>query len=368
MLNKKNKYYSLDRIEKYNAIYNVIIGERSNGKTYSVLSKAIDNFIKDGKMFAYVRRWQTDVTGRRASSVFNAHNSDRYIEKKSGGRYEGITYYSGRFYACTYGDDGRPVYSDSDCMGYCFSLSDMEHDKSTSYPDVTLIMFDEFLTKNMYLNDEFVLFCNVVSTIVRQRDDVKIYMLGNTVNKYCPYFKEMGLENVMKMEQGTIDLYEYGDSGLTVAVEYCSSIKKSKKSNKYFAFNNPKLHMITGGAWEIDIYPHCPIKYKPRDIIFTYFIIFNDQCFQCEIVNDREKDSMFTFIHPKTTPLKDTDHDLIYSLEYDHRLNHARFINRPQNDLQSKIFWFFKTDRVYYSDNNTGDAIINYLKLCTGGI
>ena len=65
------------------------------------------------------------------------------------------------------------------------------------------------------------------------------------------------------MEQGSIDLYTYGTEGLTVAVEYCKAMAKSKQNNFYFAFNNPKLHMITNGAWELDIYPHCPYKYKP---------------------------------------------------------------------------------------------------------
>ncbi|MFV3037454.1 phage DNA encapsidation protein, partial [Klebsiella pneumoniae] len=97
------------------------------------------------------------------------------------------------------------------------------HDKSTSFPDIDLIIFDEFLTNRLYLNDEFILFMNTVSTIVRRREDVKIYMLGNTVNKYCPYFAEMGLEHIPKMTQGTIDVYAYGNSDLTVAVEYCKS-------------------------------------------------------------------------------------------------------------------------------------------------
>ena len=35
----KTKYYSLTEILKKKAIYNMIIGERSNGKTYSVLER-----------------------------------------------------------------------------------------------------------------------------------------------------------------------------------------------------------------------------------------------------------------------------------------------------------------------------------------
>ena len=32
----KNEYYSLKKINKLNALYNLIIGQRSNGKTYAV--------------------------------------------------------------------------------------------------------------------------------------------------------------------------------------------------------------------------------------------------------------------------------------------------------------------------------------------
>ena len=38
---QEQKYYSLDNILKKNCVYNVIFGERSNGKTYSVLSRCI---------------------------------------------------------------------------------------------------------------------------------------------------------------------------------------------------------------------------------------------------------------------------------------------------------------------------------------
>ena len=68
-------------------------------------------------------------------------------------------------------------------------------------------------------------------------------------------FAEMGLTHIDKMKQGTIDVYTYGTSELTVAVEYCESMKGSKENNYYFAFNNPKLNMITSGAWELNLYP-----------------------------------------------------------------------------------------------------------------
>lgn len=359
------KYYTLNKINKKNATYNVIFGERSNGKTYATLKQALENYFDNGSQFAYIRRWSVDVQPKRMNNLFNAIIEDGYLEKLSGGKFTAIFYRTGRFYLCTYNDKGKPIYNEEDIIGYAFSLSENEHNKANSYPRVTNIIFDEFLTNKIYLPDEFILFMNTVSTIVRQRTNVKIYMLGNTVNKFCPYFKEMGLTNILSMKQGSIDLYTYGDSKLKVAVEYADSKKKFKKNNFYFAFNNPKLKMITGGAWELNIYPHAPVKWLPKNIIFTYFIDFNDNIYQCEIIN--KDTNVFTYIHEKTTPIKNPDKDIIYTLDYNPKINYNVNILKPLTDYQQKITWFFTHDRVYYQDNNVGDAINNYLKICRRG-
>lgn len=359
------KYYSLNKINKKNATYNVIFGERSNGKTYATLKQALENYFNDGSQFAYIRRWSVDVQPKRMNNLFNAIIEDGYLEKLSGGKFTAIFYRTGRFYLCTYNDKGKPIYNEEDIIGYAFSLSENEHNKANSYPRVTNIIFDEFLTNKIYLPDEFMLFMNTVSTIVRQRTNVKIYMLGNTVNKFCPYFKEMGLTNILTMKQGSIDVYTYGETKLKVAVEYADSKKKFKKNNFYFAFNNPKLKMITGGAWELNIYPHAPVKWRPKNIMFTYFIDFNDSLYQCEIIN--KDDNVFTYIHEKTTPIKNPDKDIIYTLDYNPKINYNVNILKPLTDYQNKITWFYTHDRVYYQDNNVGDAINNYLKICKRG-
>ena len=358
------KYYNTNAIDKKNATYNLIFGERSNGKTYALLLKGLKSYIKNGDQMAYVRRWKEDITGRRASRLFAGINENGEVKRLTKDEFSGVHYWAGKFYLCNYDDNGKPVYSDADIICFCFSLSDGEHDKSTSFPNIKTIIFDEFLTNKLYLNDEFVHFMNTISTIVRKREDVKIYMLGNTVNKYCPYFTEMGLEHVQKMKQGTIDVYSYGESSLTVAVEYCKSIDNgnSKEANKYFAFNNPKLSMITGGAWELNIYPHLPYKYKSKDILLTYFIEFSDNTYQCEIINIG--DIYFTYIHIKTTPIQNPDSDLIYCLDYNPKPNYNRSIFKPVSNVHKKIAWFFINDKVFYQDNNIGDAIANYLKIC----
>lgn len=358
----EQRFYSLKNILKKKSVYNVIFGERSNGKTYSVLLYALEQFIKTGGQLAIIRRWQEDIKGKRASDIFASLNVNDEISRLSDGKYQGVTYWAGKFFACIYDEKGKAIYNESDCMGYVFALSDTEHNKSISYPKITTILFDEFMTKHIYLQDEFVLFMNSVSTIIRQRTNIKIFMLGNTVNKYCPYFGEMGLEHIQNMKQGSIDIYTYGNSELTVAVEYCESLKGSKENNYYFAFNNPKLNMITSGAWELNLYPHLPIKYTNKDIMFHYFIIFNDKTYQCNIIE--KGGEIFTYVHLKTTEIKEADSEMIFSLEYNHRLNYIRNIYKPINKLHKNLLWFFINDKVFYQSNEIGDAISNYLKVC----
>lgn len=356
----KQKYYSLKNILSKNAVYNVIFGERSNGKTYAVLKHGLENYAETGEQLAIVRRWQDDFTGKRGATMFDAIVANGEVNKITGGEWTNVYYYGSRWYLCRYENDKRVC--DETPFAFGFSISSMEHDKSTSYPNITTICFDEFLTRSMYLPDEFVLFMNVISTIVRHKKNVKIFMLGNTVNKYCPYFKEMGLSHIKQMKPGDIDLYRYGDSDLTVAVEYTEPNKAGKESDMYFAFDNPKLSMITGGAWEIDIYPHCPVKYKPSEILLIYFIEYSGDLLQCEII--AHDDLIFTFIHRKTTELKTPDTSIVFTPEHSARPNYRRRITKPTSNIEKKISSLFVKDKVFYSDNEVGEIVRNYLIWC----
>ena len=354
----KTKYYSLKRIKEIHAQYNMIVGERSNGKTFALLDEILQNYFKDHKQGAIVRRWQDDFKGKRAPAMFAPMVSERLVYKYSGGQWDRIDYRSGCWYPARYDEQTDTIVRGDEPIAYAFSLSSMEHDKSTSYPNITTIVFDEFLTRGYYLVDEFVLFMNVVSTIVRQRTDVTIYMLGNTVNWTCPYFTEMGIKHIRDMKQGSIDVYEYGESGLKVAVEYCKSIADSKKSNVYFAFDNPRLKMITSGVWELDIYPHLPVKYSNKEIKGIFFICFEGDTLQCEVV--QHNGHGFIYIHRKTTPIHDYDHDIIYSLNNDYRMNHYQSLIRSRDRISQIIAFLVKQNKVYYQDNEIGEIVRNY--------
>jgi hypothetical protein len=363
----KEIYYSLKNILSKNADYNMVIGERSNGKTYSTLELIVKRHYESGytEQGGIIRRWKEDILPRRMNMLFKSLVKDGKILELTEGEYSDVVYISGRFYLSNFDEKTQKHVPNPNPLAYCFALSDMEHDKSTSYPDITTIMFDEFLTRRYYLPDEFILFINVLSTIIRQRGNVKIFMLGNTVNKFCPYFQEMGLTHVANMKQGTIDIYEFGAKNqLKIAVEYANSTSTEKDSNKYFCFDNSEaVQMIIGGKWELAIYPHLNVKYKNSDIQFTYFIEFSGNILQCEIV---EKDNEnFTYIHEKTTPIKDLENDLIFSLQHNEKHNYKRRLLATDTKLTKKIAMYYALEKVFFQNNEIGEIVRNYIQQST---
>lgn len=351
------KYYSVSKlIKKYpDAKYYVIFGERTNGKTFSSLEYSLENLISNGEEFAYVRRFGEDIKKKNMSNLFNALVTEGIIQKISNGKYADVTFGSNTFYL-------EPSDKSSQLkLGYAFDLNSMEHYKSVSYPLVSTIIFDEFISRQGYLPNEFVLFMNTLSTIIRDRDNVKVIMLGNTVNKYCPYFNEMGLTHVKEQEQGSTDVYTYGESGLKVIVDYCQSANKfgGKKSDVYFAFDNPHLQMITKGSWEIGIYPHLNIKIRPIDVIANFFVIFDTAMLHGEVVV--RDDNYLIFIHEKTTPLKNPKEDIVYTdfpqEQWNYRLGFGY-----RDKLTLFILRCMAENRIFYSTNEAGEVFRNYIE------
>lgn len=378
----KQKFYSLLNILKTDADYYVIFGMRSNGKTFACKHLGlfgfhekgvnINGYLDDGSKFAIIRRMEEDFRKGRGASMWNDIIDNpidgNILEKKTKGKWNNIKFISMAWYLSKW-EDGKEIEVDNEPFCYAFALSSAEHYKSNSYL-INNVLLDEFIaTADGYLYNEFTLFTSILSTIIRRRDNVRIYLCGNSLNRVNPYFKEMGLSRAKTMDKNTIDVYSYGNSDLKVAVEYTGNINDGNKtskigSDKYFAFDNPKLKMITSGDWELDIYPHLPYKYKPKDVIYKYFIKYEDEIYQCNIIDIDNQMKPFTYIHRKTTDIKDDGYSIIYSADYSIEPNHKRKITHALSDLERKIVWFFQNERVFYQDNDVGNMIENYINWC----
>ena len=370
----KDKHYTLTNILKKNANINMIIGEKSNGKTYACKEYLIKRYFEGMGKGAYIRRTDEDFKKGRGDAIFSDmiknKNGVSLVEKYSKGKFNTIKYMvNGWYLGKTYisinrkGEYVEKVDYEDKPFCYAFSVNNAEHTNGQSYLDITTIFFDEFTTTKNYLVDEFSLYNILLSNIIRDRDNVQILMCGNTVDRHCIYFREMGLNKILKMEKGTIDIYTFNvDDGrqLTVAVEYCdTSVKSGKKSDLYFAFDNPTLKMIKKGDWDLNIYPHLKGRFIEDNVYSTFYVKYNDTWLKCFIYE--YNDNIVLFFTPASKPIiaEDTiifrNDDIIRKNDYRHLRNGGR----------QKIFKIidqcFNLDRVYFATNECGDIIRKYL-------
>ena len=103
------------------------------------------------------------------------------------------------------------------------------------------------------------------------------------------------------------------------------------------------------------------------NIIYKYYIVFDRNILQCEIVNikdENKNDLLFTYIHRKTTEIKEDGYSMVYSEESSPLPNHRKKITKPVTELEKRIVSFFVRDKVFYQDNEVGEVVRNYLNWC----
>ena len=86
--------------------------------------------------------------------------------------------------------NGDKVYVDKKLAGYGFAISNAVVLKSSTFPLVDKIIFDEFIIDKgniTYLSNEVDKFLETYETIARMRN-VKVYFLGNAISIANPYF------------------------------------------------------------------------------------------------------------------------------------------------------------------------------------
>lgn len=355
----------LKQIQLENAPYNILMSGRSDGKSFAVLEEILYNKLNFDKQGAIIRRWDSDFKRGRAAKMWTNIVSEGKLE---GTGWDSIQFRGSSWWLAKFDEKTKTYKYDNEPLCHALSMSDVEHTKSTSYPDVTTVLFDEFIPIGGYFPDEFVVFMNILSTIIRKyRRDVKVYMCANTITNDSIYFKEMGLKRVDKLKPGTIQVYTYGESDMKVAVEVMPQVPNADSTNSdyYFAFDNPKLAMIRGEGFQFGLYPHLPswIEMKPKDVRKVFFVWYNEEILQCEICHI-DSNTDFMYIHQKTTPIKDENKDLIFSDMDDPRRNWRRNILNAYDEIGKRIAGYFKIQKVFYQDNQVGENMNNYLKFC----
>ena len=243
------KYYNLDNILKYNSQYYLIFGERSKGKSYALGKYVIDEYFKNKKEFVLVKRYKEDISSNAIGTWFE-HLQDYAIEKYG----KKIRFYQSKFY---FVDDENTTIKDSLLFGYVQALTKVDRYKGGQFPNVNTIVFEEFMSMDCYyLPDEVNKLINLVSTITRNRKDTKVFLLGNAISKYSPYWEALDIQP-NKIKKGEIVYKEFKVDKLKTSftIERTGSVKYDTKNRKieestFSVFGKNNNNMIEKGDFE----------------------------------------------------------------------------------------------------------------------
>lgn len=356
-------YYDRSEIDATNAQWRIIIGQRSNGKSYSICKTIVENYFLEGKRAVYIRRYAEQIMPKNIQSLFDPHL--KLIEELSNGEWNTIFYRANCFYMA-YFDEEEMKITKKDNVPFCLtrSVNTWETTKGADIGVISLICFDEFLTREAYLKDEFVSFMNLCSSIIRDRKDCVIYLLANTVSKYSPYWTEFGIDGVEKMRQGEIRVYTYPKSKMKLAIEYCAQSVVTKEVNdSFFAFENAQLQVIQNGQWEMATYPRAPYKIWEEDIRHRFYIEFGGQLLCGEIVRpkDKQKSSdIFIFFHRQTKDIVIGPKVVLYTSQPSPSICHVRYVQDCPTELHKLIKNLMMKNNMYFSDNEVGEIVRNF--------
>lgn len=203
MNEKKFNYYDIRNICKYEFDYTIIVGGRSNGKTTSYQKEiAVENYVNKSEQFIKIVRYVEDTYPNYNNDWFTPPVLNKLEEFGKTIMYKNKKYYIGDI---EFKDDTKEFFKNADVFGYVIPLSQETRYKSGDKSRVSTIVFDEFCLENLtdYLFDEIKHFNSLISTINRMRDDVHVYLIGNALNMYNPYFDNFGIDG-SKLKAGHI--------------------------------------------------------------------------------------------------------------------------------------------------------------------
>lgn len=346
----KQRYYSLNKIKKEKAQYNLLLGERANGKSYSVKELVLTSAFNSNEEFIYLRRFELELKPNLIESYF----SDSPVSAITNGEYNCVSVYRKNIYFANVDDNGKITRGKR--IGYAIHLSGAEHYKSTQYPKVTNLIFEEFITESMYLQNEVVVLMNLVSTVFRNRTG-QCWLVGNTISRLCPYFSEWELRGIPKQKQGTIDIYNHNTldgNVIKIAVEYCESA-----NNKNTMFFGRAEKQIVTGAWECSEHPHLNKPLDNYDILYKVPYHYTDFKFMLNVLRDKQSKDMLLYIYPYTKDLDRFKHYVSNSFSENNLVTE----NLCQDIKGDKVcLYLLNRNKVVFSDNLTGSDFYQIIK------
>jgi hypothetical protein len=174
-------YYDAQGILSYKRLYNLVVGVRGHGKTYNLTKRCIDIGLQQKRVsFCVLVRYKEDYVAIKDGwwSIVEHLYPDYIFETSK---------------KVIYAKNNHEKFP----IGEFIILREYARVKRKPRPYVRYIFFDEFLNEdNDYLNGEIDKFLNICDSIIRNRDNCRVFLVSNTISIINPYFDYF---NIRKM-------------------------------------------------------------------------------------------------------------------------------------------------------------------------
>lgn len=355
--------FSASNLPIQKSTYFMLLSERAVGKTTNILLLGLVMNKIYGTKIEYIRQSDDMIKPSNALELFKTiieYKQGAYIEKLTDGIYNTIIYHWKKYYYARVDETGKVVNKSENAFCDVLAIANNFNYKSSyNSPKGDIIIFDEFIGKN-YMPNEFELFMDLLSTIIRKRKCAKIFLLANTISIVSPYFREFevyqkiktakaGQSFLMKTERGTDVFFEI--------IQNKETSLKAEINRRYFGFNNERLASITGSStYAISIAQHIPRGKWPK-VIWNKLVIHTDVGkYRISIMNS-EILGICVYCVP-TTQMHTGDRQYINDLVYSKEFNKGM----KWDKIDKLLIDLFRAGKWYYDCNETETIMINYFQ------
>lgn len=342
------------------AKYFFLLSERSTGKTTNILLLGLLYNKYYGTEMIYIRKTESMIAKKELSDLFKTILEYGYISKITGGRWNSVEYFAGKWRYTLVDDSGIVVEKCPDHFMRCLAINRREEYKSSIVcPKGDFVILDEAISDRYTLN-EFVHFCDLVKTVIRDRLSPFVFMLANTIDIHSEYFHEMEIyEQVQLIEVGSNSTITT-ERGTKIYVELIKDAKEVKEkkllNSTFFGFKNPKISSITGDGWAITNYPH--IESGFTTLQHGIYIDYHGRFLELEIVEYPDKGN-FILCHRATSVYDDS---IIYS-NAEPKDGRYRFHMGDGRGIDKFIKYCIVNHRILFQDNSCGTIFFNHVNI-----
>ena len=263
-------------------------------------------------------------------------------------------------------DDGTIKHKDQEPFMICSALNSVEGFTGADEGLCSAIFYDEMLSREKELFDEFYLTMIFHNNCTRNRTIYSpLILVGNTVTRDSSLIKNFGVD-LYSLKKGEITVVKNSKKEPTIVFEFCTDapVMKEAADTYYNRFENDRIKMIYKGDWTVSNYPMLPRQELDNSFLLAGIKIISPSGSALLFSFRRTGDNLFGYV--STFDDDDTPH-ICTMINKTYIFKKPGFINYlPSKGIFRTFARLIYTKNVYFESMEIGEYFRDFLKNLTG--